>query len=42
MKMAPADKTKMEKAVSLSQEKYCSVSAMFRAFAVIENEIIID
>ena len=42
IKMTPADKTKMEKAVSLSQEKYCSVSAMFRAFAVIENEIIID
>lgn len=40
IKMAEADRRKMEKAVSLSQEKYCSVSAMFRAFAKIETEII--
>lgn len=40
IKMAAADRRKMEKAVSLSQEKYCSVSAMFRAFAKMETEII--
>jgi putative redox protein len=28
-----ADKDKMEKAVNLSQEKYCGVAAMFRSFA---------
>jgi len=41
IRMAAADRSKMEKAVSLSQEKYCSVSAMFRAFAKLETEIII-
>jgi len=40
IKIAEADRRKMEKAVSLSQEKYCSVSAMFRAFAEMESEII--
>ena len=40
IKMAEADRLKMKKAVNLSQEKYCSVSAMFKAFAVIETEII--
>jgi len=39
IKMAEADKPKMKKAVDLSQEKYCSVSAMFRAFAKMETEI---
>jgi len=33
------DKDKVEKAVDLSQNKYCGVSAMFRAFAKIETEI---
>lgn len=40
IKITPADKTKMEKAVSLSQDKYCGVSAMFKAFAELETEII--
>jgi len=39
IKIATADKPKMEKAVSLSQDKYCGVSAMFRAFAKVETEI---
>lgn len=33
------DKEKVEKAVDLSQNKYCGVSAMFRAFAKLETEI---
>ena len=33
IKLAENDKTKMEKAVLLSQDKYCGVSAMFKAFA---------
>jgi putative redox protein len=41
IKMAEADKPKMEKAIALSQEKYCSVSAMFKAFAKLETEIVI-
>ena len=41
IKMAAADKTKLEKAISLSQEKYCSVSAMFKSFAELKTEIII-
>lgn len=41
IRMAKDDTHKMEKAVSLSQDKYCSVSAMFRTFAKMENEIII-
>lgn len=41
IRMAAKDRSKMEKAVSLSQEKYCSVSGMFRAFAKMETEIII-
>lgn len=41
IKMAEDHRPKMEKAVSLSQEKYCSVSAMFRSFAKMETEIII-
>ncbi|HMI77698.1 MAG TPA: OsmC family protein [Ferruginibacter sp.] len=41
IKMTVTDKPKMEKAIALSQEKYCSVSAMFRAFAKLETEIII-
>ena len=39
IKVAEADKTKMGKAVTLSQDKYCGVSAMFRAFAKIDTEI---
>lgn len=41
IKMAVADKPKLEKAIALSQEKYCSVSAMFRSFAKLETQIII-
>lgn len=33
IKMQEIDRPKMEKAVTLSQEKYCGVSAMFRSFA---------
>lgn len=33
IKVAEHDKMKMEKAVMLSQDKYCGVSAMFREFA---------
>ncbi|MEO8771850.1 MAG: OsmC family protein [Ferruginibacter sp.] len=39
IKLAEKDQAKMEKAVNLSQEKYCGVSAMFRAFAKLETEI---
>lgn len=34
------DEDKVKKAVDLSQDKYCGVSAMFRAFAKLETEII--
>lgn len=33
------DKQKVEKAVNLSQERYCGVSAMFRKFAEVSFEI---
>ncbi len=33
IQVAEVDKVKMEKAVILSQDKYCGVSAMFKAFA---------
>ena len=39
IKLDVADQGKMEKAVSLSQDKYCGVSAMFRAFADLQTEI---
>lgn len=39
IKVAVKDKASVEKAISLSQEKYCGVSAMFRAFATIETVI---
>jgi putative redox protein len=35
----PADRDKMEKAVNLSQEKYCGVSAMVRKFAALKVKI---
>jgi len=35
----PADKDKMEKAVNLSQEKYCGVSAMVKKFADLKVNI---
>ena len=40
IKIAEADRSKMEKAVKLSEEKYCGVSAMFRKFASVEHEIV--
>ncbi len=40
IKLAEKDQPKMKKAVSLSQDKYCGVSAMFRAFAKLDTEII--
>lgn len=40
IKVAEVDRPKMEKAVTLSQEKYCGVSAMFKAFANVKFEII--
>lgn len=39
IKILETNRVKMEKAVALSQEKYCGVSAMFRAFSKIESEI---
>ena len=40
IKIEEADRSKMEKAVKLSEEKYCGVSAMFRKFASVEHEIV--
>jgi len=40
IKIADTDKPKMEKAVKLSEEKYCGVSAMFRSFAKVGHEIV--
>jgi putative redox protein len=40
IKLAEKDRPKMQKAVNLSQDKYCGVSAMFRAFAKLETEIV--
>ncbi len=40
IKLETADQAKMAKAVKLSQEKYCGVSAMFQAFSKLETEII--
>jgi putative redox protein len=39
IKVEEKDRVNVEKAVNLSQDKYCGVSAMFRAFATIETEI---
>mgnify|MGYP001218827981 CR=1 FL=1 len=40
IKLNVADHSKMEKAVALSQDKYCGVAAMFKTFATLETEII--
>ncbi len=40
IKMADAERAKMEKAVQLSVEKYCGVMAMFKTFATVETSII--
>lgn len=38
--LAEADRPKMERAVQLSMEKYCGVSAMFSHFATVSPEIV--
>ena len=40
IKIAEADRPKMEKAVHLSQDKYCGVMAMFKKFAEMETKIV--
>jgi putative redox protein len=40
IKVAAEDKIKVEKAVTLSQDKYCGVAAMFKKFSTLEKEII--
>ena len=40
IKVKRADESKVEKAVNLSQDKYCGVSEMFRAFAKLSNKIV--
>lgn len=39
IKLKEEDKSKMEKAVNLSQEKYCGVSAMIKKFADLQVKI---
>jgi putative redox protein len=39
IKVAAEDRAKVEKAVALSMDKYCGVSAMFKKFATLEREI---
>ena len=39
IKIAENEQIKMEKAVSLSEEKYCGVMAMFKKFAEVETKI---
>ncbi len=39
IKMDSKNQAKMEKAIKLSQDKYCSVSAMFKAFATLSTHI---
>ena len=40
IKTDKGDEAKMQKAVNLSQEKYCGVSEMFRRFAMLTHEIV--
>ena len=40
IKVDKADRDKVRKAVDLSQEKYCGVSEMFRAFSKLSSKII--
>jgi len=40
IKVSKADESKVEKAITLSQDKYCGVSEMFRAFAKVSNKIV--
>jgi len=39
IKVDEKDESKVEKAVALSQDKYCGVSEMFRAFAKLSHKI---
>jgi putative redox protein len=40
IRIAEENRAKMEKAVHLSEDKYCGVMAMFKTFAKLETEII--
>lgn len=40
IKVSKAHEAKVEKAIILSQDKYCGVSEMFRAFAKLHNKIV--
>jgi putative redox protein len=40
IKVRKEDESKVEKAVMLSQDKYCGVSAMFRLFAKLADKIV--
>jgi putative redox protein len=40
IKVSKTDESKVEKAVTLSQDKYCGVSHMFSAFAKLNNKIV--
>lgn len=40
IKMGVEDRSKMEKAVRLSEDKYCGVMAMFRSFAKVQTSIV--
>jgi putative redox protein len=40
IRLAASDRSKMEKAVALSEDKYCGVMAMFKQFAQLEKEIV--
>jgi putative redox protein len=42
IKVAPEDRAKVEKAVALSMDKYCGVTAMFKKFATVEREIFFE
>ncbi|MEO6405148.1 MAG: OsmC family protein [Ferruginibacter sp.] len=39
IKMEKGNHAQMEKAIKLSQDKYCSVSAMFKSFAVLSTKV---
>lgn len=40
IKVSKADEAKVEKAVTLSKDKYCGVSEMFKAFAKLSSKIV--
>jgi putative redox protein len=39
---AELDTAKIEKAINLSQNRYCAVSAMFRTFATVDTELVLN